>query len=391
MNLLLVEFEDQDGKLLSDKMQVPSSITVDQLKSLINTTLSLYVNSVPITDTLESAIEGLKFNTEDIIKIKTNQEEPATQAATFCSSSYSGHEGPVLCLKYDEILVTGGSDCTVRFWDILTKTQKKIIKKHNHWVQCLDISPCKKFVVSGSMDGDIKMYTNDGEFMRSFIGHKDGVIGIKFFKKYIVSASRDKSVKIFGYDGKCVFSYGHVKPITFLNSNDKFIVTGSKDGKMKIYTGESNLKEINGHGSGVNCCDISGTYMVSGSDDGNIVVWKDYMIYKRVKHEREVISVSLSSNNIYFASGSFDKTVRLWSVETGKLITKYFHVDFVYKVLLLNDLIISSSKDKTIKMYRISKKKVIRDLICDDEIYCFDYFNNQLVCGSKSNKVYFFN
>jgi ribosome assembly protein 4 len=391
MNLLLVEFEDQDGKPLSEKMQVPDTITVDQLKSLINTTMSLYVNSVPITDTLQTAIEGLNINSEDVIKIRTNQEEPATQAATFCSSSYSGHEGPVLCLKFDEILVTGGSDCTVRFWDILTKTQKKIVKKHNHWVQCLDISPCKKFVVSGSIDGDIKMYSKDGEFIRSFIGHKDGVVGIKFFKNSIVSASRDKSVKIFDLDGKCIFSYGHIKPITCLVTNQDVVVSGSRDGKLKIYLDESNLKEINGHGAGVNCVDISGAYMVSGSDDGSIVIWKDFVVHKRVKHEREVLSVSLSSNNIYFASGSFDKTVRLWSVETGKLIMKYFHVDFVYKVLLLNDLIISSSKDKTIKMYRISKKKVIRDLICDDEIYCFDYFNNQLVCGSKSNKVYFFN
>ncbi|WUR04903.1 notchless protein 1-like protein [Vairimorpha necatrix] len=391
MNLLLVEFEDQNGKPLSDKMQVPDNITLDQLKSLINTNLSLYINGEPILDTLLSTISSLNLNNEDIIKIRTNKEEPSTQAATFCSSSYSGHEGPVLCLKFDDILVTGGSDCTIRFWDLTTKTQKKILKKHNHWIQCLNISPCKKFVVSGSIDGDIKLWSSDGEFIRSFIGHRDSVVAINFFKDMIVSASRDKSVKVFDFNGKCIFSYAHTKPVTCLVNNSEDLVSAGRDGKMKIYKGHSDLREINGHGSPINCLDMNGSFMISGSDDGNIVVWKDFVVHKRVKHDREVISLSLSSNNIYFASGSFDKTVRLWSVETGKMISKYFHVDFVYKVKLCNDLIISSSRDKTVKMYRVSKKKVIRDFICDDEVYCFDYFNNQLVCGTKSNRVYFFN
>ncbi|EEQ82615.1 hypothetical protein NCER_100632 [Vairimorpha ceranae BRL01] len=390
MKLLLVEFEDQNGNSLAEKMQVPEIITVDQLKSLINTTMALYINGNQISDTLKSTVECLNLNDEQIIKIKTNEEEAATQAATFCSSSYSGHEGPVLCLKFNEVLVTGGSDCTVRFWDVTTKTQKKILKKHNHWVQCLDISDCKKYVISGAISGDIKLFTSDGEFVRSFNGHKDGVTAIKFYKKFIVSASRDRSVKIFDFDGKCIFSYGHVKPITCLATNGEVIVSGGRDGKIKIYKGNADLSEVNGHGSSINCIDMNGLYMVSADDDGCIVVWKDFIVQRRVKHEREVISVSLGSNNIYFASGSFDKTVRLWSVETGKLIAKYFHVDFVYKVKLFNDLIISSSKDRTVKMFRISKKKVIRDFVCDDEVYCFDYYNNLLVCGTKGNKVYFF-
>lgn len=386
--LLLVEFEDQEGRLLSEKMQVPSIITVSQLKSLINTTLSLFINGTPIIDTLENAINVLNLNSEEIIKIRTTLEEPSTQAATFCSSSYSGHEGPVLCIKYEDFLVTGGSDCTVRFWDVLTKTQKKIIKKHSHWVQCLDISPCKKFVISGSINGEINMYTKDGEFLRSFIGHRNSVINIQFApNNRIVSISRDKSVKIFDYDGKCIFSYAHNKSVTCLKIIDESIITGSKDGKIKIYN--KTLQELNGHANNINCLDAYGVFMASGSDDGNLVIWKNNLVYKRVKHEREVISVSI--NGTYCVSGSFDKSVRIWLIDTGKLVTKYLHVDFVYKVQLYNDLIISCSRDRTVKLYRMSKKKVIRDFVCDDEVYCFDYYNNQLVCGTKSSRVYFFN
>lgn len=393
-NLFLVEFEDQEGNLVSERMQVPGTITCDQLKSLIDTTLSLYINGTPIMETLEKTVEGLNINTdEDVIKIRMNKEEPSTQAATFCSSSYSGHEGPVLCIRYqDNMLVTGGSDCTVRFWDIRTKTQKKIQKKHNHWVQCIEISPCGKYVVSGAVDGGVKLFSSDGEFIRSFIGHKDAVVSIKIVNNKIITGSRDKSVKICDFEGTCTFSYTHSKPVTCLAVGEDFIASASRDGKVKVYSeSKDTLIELNGHSSGVNCLTSAGAYMASGSDDGSIVIWKNFQVHKRVKHEREVLSLSFSSNLVYLASGSFDKTVRLWSVETGKLIRKYFHVDFVYKVLLLNDLIISCSKDKTVKLYRITKKKVVSDLICDDEVYCFDYSNNQLVCGSKSNRVYFFN
>ncbi|EOB12650.1 Notchless protein [Nosema bombycis CQ1] len=391
--LFLVEFENQDGKVVSDRMQVPGSITSEQLKSLVDTTLSLYVEGSPILDTLEKTVEGLSINTdEEVIKIRMNKEEPATQAATFCSSAYSGHEGPVLCIRYQgNTLVTGGSDCTVRFWDIRTKTQKMIQKKHSHWVQCVEISPCGEFVVSGSVDGSVKMFDSNGEFIRSFIGHKDAVVSIKIIRNIVITGSRDKSVKICDLEGNCIFAYTHSKAVTCLTTGEDFIASGSRDGKIKVYIeSKKTLLELNGHSEGINCLSSSGVYLASGSDDGSIVIWKDFQVHKRLKHEREVLSLSFAPNLVYLASGSFDKSVRIWSVETGKLITKYFHVDFVYKVLFLNDLVISCSRDKTVKLFKVTKKKIVSDLVCDDEVYCFDYANNQLVCGSKSNKVYFF-
>lgn len=390
--LVLVEFEDQQGNKVSERLQVPVQILRSQLQSLVDTQLSLYINGLPVLETLDETLKSQNLSsTEEIIKIRMSTDGPATQAALYCSSSFGGHEGPVLCVKCDKILVTGGGDATVRFWDLRTKTQSKIVKRHDHWVQSLDISPDGKYVASGALDGGVNLYSTDGEYIRSFPGHRQGVAALMFHNGNLVTGSRDNSVMVWSLNGTVILSYAHKMPITCLCSGNDYIASGSKDGRIKIYKNHRFFGELKEHSSGINCIDSNGDYMVSGCDGGEVIIWKKFVLYKRMKHKGEVISVSISSNGLFAASGSFDKSVRLWSMDSGRLLLHYYHMDFVYKVRAMNDLIVSCSKDKTVKMFRISKRKVVSNLVCDDEIYCFDMNEGTLVCGTRSNRVYFFN
>ncbi|KAL7346052.1 WD40 domain-binding protein [Encephalitozoon intestinalis] len=391
--LVLVEFEDQEGRKVSDRLQIPVKILRSQLQLLANTTLSLYINGQPVLETLEETLELLGISSEEeVIKIRMSDEEPATQAAFHCSSSFSGHEGPVLCVRYGGVIVTGGGDSTVRFWDARTKTQSKIVKRHTHWVLSLDVSPDGRYVASGGLDGGVNLYSREGEYIRSFLGHRKGVVALKFYKESLVTGSRDNSVVVWNLNGEVLLSYAHTMPVTCICSGEDYIASGSKDGRIKVYKNLRFSDELRGHSSGINTIDCNGNYMVSGCDGGDVIVWKGFVLHKRMKHNAEVISVSISQNRLYAASGSFDKSVRLWSVDSGQQLLIFRHVDLVYKVKMMNDLIVSCSKDKTVKMFRVSKKKVVSDLVCDDEVYCFDMGSEGgLVCGTKSNRVYFFN
>jgi ribosome assembly protein 4 len=389
---VLVEFEDQEGRRISDRLQIPVQIQRAQLQSLINTTLSLYINGLPVLETLEETLRAQNITSaEEVIKIRTSADEPSTQPALYCSSSYSGHEGPVLCIKYGKVLVTGGGDSTVRFWDTKTRTPFKIARRHDHWVQAVDISADGGHVLSGALDGGLNLYSADGEYVRSYVGHKQAVIAVAFHRGCVLSASRDKTVRMWRMDGEVVLSYAHEMPVTALCSSEDYFVSGSRDGKMKVYRDLKFERELREHTASVNCIDIKGEYMASGCDGGQAVVWRNFCVDKRLRHKGEVISVSISPNGLYLASGSFDKSVRLWSLDTGQELAHYLHVDFVYKVKMMNDLVISASRDKTVKMYRPSKKQLVSDLICDDEVYCFDYSDGNLVCGTRSNRIYFFN
>jgi ribosome assembly protein 4 len=387
----LVQFEDENGNRLSEVLQVPNEIELDQLKSLINTQQDLFINGNLIVNSLQNALLTSQLeNVEEIKKIRLCQDLPSAKPAFYCSSVYSGHEGPVLVTMFTkDILVTAGGDKTVRFWDLITKTQFKVVQKHTHWVLCLDHND--DYVVSGGMDGLINIYDHKGNHIRTLSRHKDGISILKISNNRIISCSRDCTCIIWNFEGEILSTWNHSKPIKSLCVTGDLIMTGGTDNSIRIYKDLKYVCNLSGHASQVNCIQASGKYIISGDDNGQIIIWKDLQLFRRLSHKKEVISLSFNPNGMSFASASFDKTVKLWNIETGENMCTYFHVNLVYKVKVYNDMIISCSKDKTVKIFKISKKKVVSDLVCDDEVYDFDYSNNHLVCGSRNNKVYFFN
>jgi WD40 repeat protein len=69
-----------------------------------------------------------------------------------------------------------------------------------------------------------------------------------------------------------------------------------------------------------------------------------------------VSSIIFSSNDKYLASGSWDKTVKLWSLEFKKeMATLKGHTSYILSLALSTDCkyLASGSKDSTIKLWNI--------------------------------------
>ena len=114
--------------------------------------------------------------------------------------------------------------------------------------------------------------------------------------------------------------------------------------------------------------------VVVGFDRGDIVVL-DAVTQIRMsvhsRHRRCVRSLALSSDGMFVASGSDDKTVKFWDIQTGGVVrTFYGHTDEIYSISVSSDCttVASGSADKTIRLWDIRTGECCHVLGGHDEL-----------------------
>ncbi|CAH2044625.1 unnamed protein product [Thlaspi arvense] len=83
-----------------------------------------------------------------------------------------------------------------------------------------------------------------------------------------------------------------------------------------------NIKRLRGHRNAVYCAifDRSGRYVITGSDDRLVKVWSmetAYCLASCRGHEGDITDLAVSSNNTFIASASNDCVIRVWRLPDG--------------------------------------------------------------------------
>lgn len=384
---VLIQFIDDPS---SNPIQVPSTITLTNLHNLLGNAPSLFVHGQPILTSLDATLSLLSISHEEVVPITSVYS--SSRPATFCSSSFSGHNAAVLAVKlHGNKLVSVGGDSTVRFWDTITKTQYKVQNVNKHWVLGIDCTD--EYVGCCSMDGNVSIYNWQGEFIKHVGMHKKGATHICMNGDKVISGGRDGVVAVWQHNGECSFSYRHEGPVDDLLVVRDFIISCGRDIKIKIYKNMKYIKDLKNHTKRINSIKLSGSIMASGGDDCRVFLYnveKDFAVTKELHHKHVVCGVAISGNNLYVASCSFDMTVRLWDIKTGKLLGSYFHVSAVYRVRFRDNLLISWGKDKLVKTFCTNKREVVSELLCGDEVFDVDANDHLMVAACRDRKVYFF-
>src|SRR3972149_810848 len=156
------------------------------------------------------------------------------------------------------------------------------------------------------------------------------------------------------------------------------VISDSEDKTVKIWNVEdgSCIKTLEGHRSSMRCvCVVVGEkeekedLIVSGSFDKTLKVWTiEGKCLKTLQGHSSSIWCVISFDTKHVLSGSWDKTMKLWNVVDGEhqrecIKTFEGHSSYVFCLCKYDEYhFLSGSYDKTVKFWNISKEKCISTL-----------------------------
>ncbi|ETO10520.1 G-protein beta WD-40 repeats containing protein [Reticulomyxa filosa] len=222
-----------------------------------------------------------------------------------------------------KFLCSGSDDNTIRVWDVETSKQIGLFNGHSSEINCVKFSPYHYYknnsnvICSSSIDTTIRFWDVKCKHqLQIFYTHINWATGIEFSAfnggRYLCSGSRDRTIHL-----------------------------------CDVETSEA-LHVFNGHDECVWCVDIS-PLQSNGNGDNN---------------KCNGIGV-IGGNGYTICSGSWDKTVRIWDIETTKqLIVFRGHEDIVRRVKYgsneLGNTILSTSNDKSVRLWDIRSGQQIQ-------------------------------
>uniref|UniRef100_A0A8C2IP39 Transducin (beta)-like 3 n=1 Tax=Cyprinus carpio TaxID=7962 RepID=A0A8C2IP39_CYPCA len=210
---------------------------------------------------------------------------------------------------------------------------------------------------------------------QQFVGYNDDVLDVKFLgkdDKHIVVATNSSQLKVFELaTNSCQILYGHTdSECTALPTLDNSL----RLWKMDLKSGHVRcVAQGSGHSNAVGsvaCSRLKKAFLVSGSQDCTIKVWdlpdplpdvgcEPVLMTARLTekaHDKDVNSVTISPNDKLLASGSQDRTAKLWSLADMSLLGVFRgHSRGVWCVQFspVDQVLATASADGSIKIWSI--------------------------------------
>lgn len=394
----------------------------------------------------EQVIE-IVYQPQAIFKVRT---------VTRCTSTIPGHSEAVISLQFSpngRYLASGSGDTTVRFWDVNTETPHFTCKAHKNWILAIAWSPDGTKLASGCKNSEVCVWdpATGNQLGKTMKGHKQWITCLQWEPLHtnpecrkLASSSKDGNIRIWDtiLCQTLITLSGHLQSVTCIRwGGEGLLYSSSQDRTIKVWRTEDGTmcRTLQGHGHWVNTMALNTDYvirtgaydpaaskadqnrtkdkeelkklaleryqklkgseverLVSGSDDFTLFLWTPSVAKKEITrmtgHQALINEVKFSPDGRLIASGSFDKSIKVWDGQTGKFLAALRgHVSSVYQVSWSADsrLLCTGSSDSTLKVWDMKMKKLICDLPGHaDEVYAVDWSpDGERVASGGKDKV----
>ena len=277
-------------------------------------------------------------------------------------------------------LISGSDDYTVRIWDVATKQLKDTWRGHQQRVMTVAVHPDGKILASGSWDYTVRLWNlQTGEWDETDVKdkHTDQVYGVAFTpdRKFLVSVGDDHTVRVWNVATKSLAKKWHPQleqlfAVAVSLDSQMIAVGGHKHGikLWNLYTyEEKSLTKIDRETTGL-AFSPDGKKLASSSFDRTVQLW-DLATGKELRKwlcsQVWTYGVAFSPNGELIASGSEDYSLCLWDVNSGECRHKLLgHQKSVTTVAFSPDgeIVASGSVDETIKLWDVKTGKCLATL-----------------------------
>ncbi|MEB3312148.1 MAG: AAA-like domain-containing protein, partial [Snowella sp.] len=154
-----------------------------------------------------------------------------------------------------------------------TIQEKNSLSGHKEGVTGVVFSPNGQLIATVSNDETLKLWTNQGQFLRQFSGHQGSIYSVSFSpnSQLIATASKDETVKLWNVQGQLLKTFkghqGSVYSVTF-SPDGKYLASSSRDKTVRLWDLQGKtLAILNGHQKSIDDVQFSpdGTFLVTVS------------------------------------------------------------------------------------------------------------------------------
>lgn len=281
------------------------------------------------------------------------------------------HREPITCVAFHPIfssLASGSEDNTIKIWDWELGELERTVKGHTRAVLDVDFGGPRggTLLASCSSDLTIKLWDPSDEYknIRTLPGHDHSVSAVRFIPSgaagapasgnLLASASRDKTIRIWDITtGYCVKTlHGHVDWVRDVcpSVDGRFLLSAGDDRTARLWDISSSNPEVKlafiGHEHVVECVALApatayphlaalsglkkpppasstAEFMATGSRDKTIRLWdaRGTCIKVLTGHDNWVKALVFHPGGKYLLSASDDKTLRCWDLsQDGKCV-----------------------------------------------------------------------
>jgi WD40 repeat protein len=329
-----------------------------------------------------------------------------------CLQTLTGHNDWVRSVAFSpdgKILASGSNDCTIKIWDVTTGTCCKTYTGHSSAVYSIAFSPEHQILASVSGDTTVRIWdTNTDRCLKTLYGHTNQIVSVDFGadRHTIVCASLDRTVKLWDVTtGKCLRSVaGYTDwafPVAFnsnLRSQSQILASIASDYTVRLWDISTRkcYQTLSGHQDHIWSVAFSsdGSILASGGADCQIRLWdvdRGECFQVLSGHQDWIRAIVFHPDNQTLISSCADGTIGLWNIDTGGY--KVINTPQVWSLALSRDgkFLVTGSIERTVKLWDIETRECMHTYMAQasQAVYsvAFSADNKTVISGSADNKI----